>query len=126
MTTNGNTRAVWFDVPCTDLDRAIRFYGAVLSCEVAREEFDGGAMGVLAHDSSGVGGCLVVTTDNTPSDKGILLYLNCDGRLDDAIARATEHGGAVLTPKHQIGPHGFRAILRDSEGNRVALHSNTA
>ncbi|SVD94687.1 uncharacterized protein METZ01_LOCUS447541 [marine metagenome] len=26
---------------------------------------------------------------------------------------------------HSIGPHGFRAVALDSEGNRVALHSNT-
>ena len=26
---------------------------------------------------------------------------------------------------HAIGPHGFRALIRDSEGNRIALHSNT-
>jgi len=24
---------------------------------------------------------------------------------------------------HPIGPHGFRAIIEDSEGNRMALHS---
>ena len=24
---------------------------------------------------------------------------------------------------HQIGPHGFRAIVVDSEGNRIALHA---
>ena len=24
-----------------------------------------------------------------------------------------------------IAPHGFRAVIMDSEGNRVALHSNT-
>jgi hypothetical protein len=28
-----------------------------------------------------------------------------------------------LEPKHSIGPHGFRAIVLDSEGNRIALHS---
>jgi len=26
------------------------------------------------------------------------------------------------SPKHSIGPHGHRAILLDSEGNRLALH----
>jgi uncharacterized protein len=31
----------------------------------------------------------------------------------------------VLNPTHAIGPHGFRAIILDSEGNRVALHSMT-
>jgi predicted enzyme related to lactoylglutathione lyase len=31
-----------------------------------------------------------------------------------------------LQDKHQIGPHGFRAIIVDSEGNRIALHSSAA
>jgi predicted enzyme related to lactoylglutathione lyase len=31
----------------------------------------------------------------------------------------------VLEPTHGIGPHGFRAIVLDSEGNRIALHSST-
>jgi predicted enzyme related to lactoylglutathione lyase len=26
---------------------------------------------------------------------------------------------------HAIGPHGFRAVLLDSEGNRIALHSSS-
>jgi len=29
----------------------------------------------------------------------------------------------VLQPKHPIGPYGFRAVVLDSEGNRIALHS---
>lgn len=29
----------------------------------------------------------------------------------------------IIDDVHPIEPHGFRAILRDSEGNRVALHS---
>ena len=35
----------------------------------------------------------------------------------------TAGGGKVLQAKHQIGPHGFRAVVLDSEGNRIALHS---
>jgi len=50
--------------------------------------------------------------------------MNCDGRLDDAISAVEPNGGKLLEPKHQIGPHGFRALIRDSEGNRVALHSS--
>jgi len=34
-----------------------------------------------------------------------------------------KNGGKILKPKHQIGEHGFRAVVSDSEGNRVALHS---
>jgi predicted enzyme related to lactoylglutathione lyase len=53
-----------------------------------------------------------------------MVYLNCNGRLDEAIAAAAVNGGTVTQPKHQIGPFGFRAIILDSEGNRVALHSD--
>ncbi|HMA95109.1 MAG TPA: hypothetical protein VKP30_20600 [Polyangiaceae bacterium] len=52
--------------------------------------------------------------------------MNCDGRLDASITAAGSKGGVVLQPKHPIGPHGFRAIVKDSEGNRIALHSTTA
>ena len=54
----------------------------------------------------------------------MLLYLNAEGRIRDAVGRAGALGGEVLEDTHPIGPHGFRAIVRDSEGNRIALHSS--
>jgi predicted enzyme related to lactoylglutathione lyase len=53
-----------------------------------------------------------------------MIYLNANGRLDDALAKVDANGGKVIQPKHQIGPFGFRAIVLDSEGNRIALHSD--
>ena len=120
---SGN-QAVWFDIPCLDLDRAIAFYSAVLGCEVEKQTFEGMSMGILPHNDSTVGGCLAVMNDAQPSNTGILIYLNCDGRLDDAVSQVEQRGGKILNEKHAIGPHGFRAIVLDSEGNRVALHSN--
>ncbi len=116
-------QVVWFDVPCVDLDRAIAFYSAVLGCKVERQSGPGFSMGVLPHEGESVGGCLMVTPDNPPSDQGILIYLNCNGRLDEAIAAVAPQGGSVLQAKHSIGPYGWRALVKDSEGNRVALHS---
>jgi uncharacterized protein len=118
-----NSQVVWFDIPCTDLDRAIRFYSAVLKCEIQKHEGPGFALGVLPHEGQAIGGCLVVGAGVQPSDHGPLLYLNCDGRLDDAVAAVIPQGGKVFTPPHSIAPHGRRAIVLDSEGNRVALHS---
>lgn len=114
---------VWCDIPVTDMDRAIRFYTAVLGREVMKEVSPSGAIGILPHAGDEVGGCLVKAADNRPSDKGPLVYVNADGRLDAAIAAATKNGGKVLQSKHSIGPYGSRAILLDSEGNRLALHS---
>jgi hypothetical protein len=126
--TGARNQVVWLDVPVTDLDRAIGFYSAVLGNEVRKQTMqgpDGSAfsLGLFPHAGEAVGGCLAVMPDSAPSERGILVYFNCDGRLDAAVAQVEPHGGKVLEPKHSIGPHGFRAVVKDSEGNRIALHS---
>ena len=116
---------VWVDIPVLDLDRAVRFYSAVLGGEVQKQEYPGMTIGLLtAFDTEGdVSGCLFTKDDERPSATGLLIYLNAQGRLDEAIAVVEPNGGKVLQPRHQIGPHGYRAVILDSEGNRVALHS---
>jgi hypothetical protein len=116
-----HNRAVWFDIPVADLERAASFYRAVLAIQMHREQFQGSAFYVLEH-SGGNGGCLVLN----PSDvgaAGVLVYLNVDGRIRDAVKQAGQRGGEVVEPIRPIGPHGFRAVVLDCEGNRVALHS---
>jgi predicted enzyme related to lactoylglutathione lyase len=115
----------WTDIPTIDLDRAIRFYSAVLGAPVTRESEGGHTFGLLPHHDN-VSGCLTLSPDNQPSLFGPLVYLSVDGRLDAAITAVTAHGGQVLEPRHPIGPYGYRAIIVDTEGNRVALHSTTA
>ncbi len=87
---------------------------------------DSCAFGLLPHTGTNASGCLVVDPQNKPSREGPLIYLSVHERLDAAIQAAAENGGQVLAAKHSIGPYGFRAIIVDSEGNRVALHSETA
>lgn len=117
-----NNRAVWFDIPVVDLERATRFYSRVLAIEVSLESFGEFRFSVFEHES-GNGGCLVPNPAEV-SRIGVLLYLNADGRLRDAVAEVAKCGGTVVEDVHPIGPHGFRAIVFDSEGNRVALHSS--
>ena len=112
---------VWCDIPVKDLDRAIKFYSAVLGQNVSKEIVGEITFGLLPDAYSGVSGSLVL--DAKPSADGPMIYMNCDQRLDAAIATVEKNGGKILQPKHQIGPHGFRAIVLDSEGNRIALHS---
>lgn len=114
---------VWVDIPVTDLERAIGFYSAVLGRPIKKEEFPGMAMGVLPHEGNEVAGCLFCREGERPADHGVLIYLNAQGRLDEAVAAVEANGGKVLQPRHAIGPYGFRAVVLDSEGNRVALHS---
>ena len=115
---------VWVDIPVLDLDRAIRFYSAVLGAEVTKQEYPGMTIALLPDaDSGDVSGCLFTQDDEKPSDRGLLVYLNAQGRLDEAVSAVEPSGGKVLKPRHAIGPHGYRAVILDSEGNRLALHS---
>jgi len=92
-----HNRVVWLDIPVVDLDRAVAFYGGVLGCEVSVETMQEIRFAVIAHEQ-GNGGCLVVNPDEVAADRGM--------------------------PVHSLGPHGFRALVRDSEGNRLALHAS--
>lgn len=117
-------QVVWCDIPVLDLDRAIGFYSAVLGQAVKKQEFPGTMVGILPHNDGEVGGCLFSSAEEKPSDKGTMIYLNANGRLDDALAAVSANGGKIVQPKHPIGPFGFRAVILDSEGNRIALHSD--
>jgi predicted enzyme related to lactoylglutathione lyase len=114
---------VWVDIPVLDLDRAIGFYSAVLGRTVNKQEYPGMSIGLLPGEDPDVSGCLYTGGGNQPSTHGPLVYLNAQGRLDEAVAAVEANGGKVVQPKHQIGPHGYRAVIVDSEGNQVALHS---
>jgi predicted enzyme related to lactoylglutathione lyase len=120
----------WTDIPVTNFDRAVKFYSAVLGQEVPKMSEGGVEYGLLPHEEQNASGCLCVSADsagleNKPSQSGPLIYLSVAGRLDDAVKAVRANGGKVLQEKQQIGPHGFRAVIVDSEGNRLALHSSS-
>lgn len=118
-----HNRIVWLDIPVHDLDRAITFYQNVLGLPVHKQAFENFQFAVFDH-GQGNGACLVPQTEPVPSEHfGLLVYLNVHGRMQEAMVAVEKHGGKVSQPPIAIGPHGFRAIVWDSEGNRIALHS---
>jgi predicted enzyme related to lactoylglutathione lyase len=86
-------------------------------------------MGFLLYDFSNakVGGAIVHNPEfYTPQANGTLVYLNCQPDLQKVLSRVESAGGKVLQQKKEIAPEqnlGFWAIMIDTEGNRVALHS---
>jgi predicted enzyme related to lactoylglutathione lyase len=113
----------WVDIPVINLDRAVAFYSAVLGESVRKESSHGVEFGLLPHADSNVSGCLVAIKGTEPSIHGPLVYLSVDGRLDAAIAAVKTSGGSIIQERQPIGPYGHRAIIMDSEGNHIALHS---
>jgi predicted enzyme related to lactoylglutathione lyase len=119
-------QVVWFDIPVRDLERAVRFYSAVLGApvEMVQAAFGTPTIALLPHPEGAITGSLVATSDVNVADGGPLIYLSAQGRLDEAVAAAQMNGGKVVQAKQSFGSAGWRAIILDSEGNRIALHSS--
>lgn len=114
----------YFEIPVTDLDRAVRFYTAVFEVGLERTVIDGYDMALfpLDPDAPGAGGALARGDVYVPGKAGPVLYFSVPD-IDDVLARATTLGAKVLYEKKSIGENGYVAEIEDSEGNRVALHA---
>jgi predicted enzyme related to lactoylglutathione lyase len=117
----------WFEIASTDFERAVKFYETIFAFSMTRMDLgDGPRMALFPVDpSQGVGGAVCHHPDwYKPSKEGTLVYLAADPDLAPILARVHDAGGKVLVPKKQISPeYGYMAVFLDSEGNRVALHS---
>ncbi len=120
----------WFEIPVADFERGKKFYETVLDAKM--QDFD---MGSPEHkmaffpsevEADAVGGAIMSGPGYEPSEKGALVYLNAGEDLADALSRVENAGGKIYMPKTAIGDgeHGYMALFQDSEGNRVAFHSN--
>jgi predicted enzyme related to lactoylglutathione lyase len=111
----------WFEIFVANLPRAQAFYEAVLGTKLKAETFNGEPHAIFAAED--LKGALVQRASRKPSAEGSLVYLNCNGQLDAVLGRVAGAGGRVVMPKTDIGPPGFIAVVADSEGNAVGLHS---
>jgi uncharacterized protein len=118
-----NAVITWFEILAADYERAVRFYEETLGVTLLRQpEWPGLAIFPYQRDVS-VGGCVVKQKDAGPADGGVTVYLNCTGKIDSVLGRVPKAGGTILEEKNFIPKVGWVAQIRDSEGNRVGLHS---
>jgi predicted enzyme related to lactoylglutathione lyase len=116
----------WFELHVSDFKRAKRFYETVLQSPLQEFEMENSQMAMFPYDNAnGVGGCISKTKEGTPGQGGTLVYLNVEGDLDGVLERTSSAGGSVIKPRTSIGEHGFIGMVKDTEGNRVGLHSMT-
>lgn len=113
----------WFDIPVQNIERACKLYSFIFGTTISKVEHDQYVFAPFPHNDGDVSGCLVEDKYHKASNHSVLIYLNVDGRLDEILTNIQEHGGIILQHKEKIGPWGYRAIILDSEQNRIALHS---
>lgn len=119
----------WFEIPVNDLGRAKTFYETILDIKMTlRVDGDNEAAffpynpNVIQATSGRVTGVLSKSDRNTPSGDGTIVYVNASPDITTVLGKVEKAGGKVLTPKMAI-PAGYIAMIIDSEGNKVGLHS---
>ena len=113
-----------FEIPATDISRAINFYEALLDVNIEKMEVEAMQMGILPYEGQMVTGVIVQAEGYTPSADGVTIYLNAGDNLQAVLDRVEPNGGQIILQKtaHADGS-GFFALFLDSEGNKMALNS---
>jgi len=120
----------WFEIYVQDIDRAKAFYRSVFATEFTRLENPGQPSGMelwafpMLGDAIGVTGALVKMPGVASGGNSVIVYFMC---ADCAVtaAKAEQAGGRIHMPKTSIGQYGHIALVTDTEGNTIGLHSMT-
>ena len=128
MASNTKNPITWIEIYVEDMSRAQNFYETVFNFQMTELPTPPGIgdMQMMcfpwSEDECNISGALVKSQEIKPGQGGSLVYFTCD---DCAIeeSRIEKAGGKVLQPKMSIGQHGFCAVVMDTEGNPIGLHS---
>ncbi|WP_225034724.1 VOC family protein [Winogradskyella sp. SM1960] len=116
----------WFEIPVNDMDRAKKFYETVFKVAIKNVEFDGLIMGWFPNNNGAYGstGTLIKQNSYVPSKDGVLIYfISKDVQIE--LDRVEAAGGKIGLEKTKISEeNGFMGMFIDTEGNKIALHSD--
>ncbi len=116
----------WFEIPVADFDRACAFYSTIFDYEMPQMDMGAVKMGILLHhrDNGGIGGAIMHGETYVPSKEGARVYLNAGNDVNTVLERVEPAGGKIMLGKSFMGDSmGYIAVIEDSEGNYVSLHS---
>ena len=123
-----NNAISWFEIPATDLARAQKFYETIFNLTLIPMDMPNIRMRMFPIEDmqNGIGGAIVDSGGfHKPSaTDGPLVYLNGQPDLQQVLDKVDAAGGSIMVPKTEISPeYGFMAVILDTEGNRIGLHS---
>lgn len=118
----------WFEIPAIDLNRATTFYETLFDVQLLVMDMPEIKMRMFPVKDmmNDISGAIVESGGfHKPSESdGVLIYLNGNPDVQQVLDKVEAAGSKIVLPKTQISPeHGFMAIIIDTEGNRIGLHS---
>ncbi len=124
ITNNMNSFISLFEIPATDISRAVSFYEKILDINIERMEIPGMEMGVFPYENQTVTGVIIEGEGYNPSPDGVSIYLSGGDNLQSILDKVEKNGGKIIVPKTaHADESGFFALFLDTEGNRLGLNS---
>jgi uncharacterized protein len=119
-----NNPVGWFEIYVQDTERAKKFYESVFEVQLSKLESPGIEMWAFPMNQGAVGasGALVRMPGFPSGANSVLVYFNCADCAVEA-SKAARSGGKLFKDKFSIGQYGFIALVTDTEGNMIGLHS---
>ena len=118
----------WFEIYVQDMARAKKFYETVLQIELTKldapntvDEIEMQAF-PMNMEAGGASGALAKMEGCPSGGMGTIVYFSCEDCANEA-SRVEAAGGQIFKPKMSIGQYGFIALVTDTEGNMIGLHS---
>ncbi len=119
----------WFEIYTSDFNRAKNFYTEVFKCvltdlPMSSENHPQMEYATFPSDTNawGVSGALVKVDMAKPGIGGTLIYFATQ-EINAELGRVEAAGGKIIRQKQNIGEFGFIALVEDTEGNMIGLHS---
>lgn len=117
---------IWFEIYVQDMNRAKAFYESVFAVRLEKLESPISGMELwsfpMQENGAGATGALV-KMDGCPSGgNSTIVYFSCADCAVEA-KKASSSGGHIFKDKFSIGQYGFIALVTDTEGNMIGLHS---
>lgn len=113
-----------FEIPATDISRAINFYQAILDIPIEKMEMPGMEIGIFPYEGETVTGVIMKGEDYQPGADGVTIYLNGGDNLQTILNKVEKNGGEIIVPKTaHADNNGFFALFLDTEGNKLGLNS---
>ena len=119
-----NNLVGWFEIYVHDMQRARTCYESVFQTQLSRLADTGPEMWAfpMQEETYGRAGALVHIPGVPSGASSAIVYFRCADCAVEA-ERAAAGGGELHKEKFSIAPYGFIALVPDSEGNRIGLHS---
>ena len=118
----------WFEIYVQDMDRAKKFYESVFQIELEALPSPAPDLemwvfpGMGCASQPGCTGALCKMKGKDSGAGGTIVYFSSRD-CGETATRAFDVGGTIHMPKTSIGEYGHIALVIDTEGNMIGLHS---